>query len=217
MLKRQMILLLLLVLPISFYGFEESEVGNGGIGIVCEYPSGKVKSVELLEFVEGIVLESYSYSNVFREPHLKEFILQRLYKLAPNRAALYAKYLKTFSEEAVFKKGLEIADPKDTLNYINRKGCEHKTLILQTPYDIPGTPKYIVNQDLFFLMPTPMQVMTVFHEIIYRERIWQGDFNSSFTRAFNALLFSDEWDENNHERVYRLFKIYDIPIDIERL
>ncbi|MEC9282326.1 MAG: hypothetical protein VX642_06410 [Bdellovibrionota bacterium] len=212
----KLLLVFFLLLPVLSFGFKESQVGNGGIGIVCEYPNGQVKSVELLEFVEGLVLESYNYAEAFSEPHLKEFILQRIYKIAPNRAALYAKYLNSFSSESIFKKGVEIADPKDTLNFINRKGCEHKTLVLQTPYDIPGTPKYIVNQDLFFLMPTPMQIMTVFHEIIYRERIWQGDFNSSFTRAFNSLLFSDKWDENNNQRVYRLFRNYNIPIDIKK-
>lgn len=193
----------------------ESAVGNGGIGIVCPDPIDKklIKSVELLDYLEGIYLYDYTYVELSKTQNIASKIFTRLLDSSPKRAEQYKKWYDSFSTEAAYKSAKQLLDPEDSYHYINRKGCKHKTLILQMKFHIPGTPKYLINKDYVPLMSDLEQNMLMFHELIYREAIEKGHSNSIFTRKYTALLFSDQWDEKKDKALKRLMKIYKFPRD----
>lgn len=205
------LVLLFICLFYSLTSLSGSSVGNGGIGIICENKSGGITSVELLDYLEGVYLENYSYREMASQKVMEAKVLERLAVISPKRAEEYKKQLANFFNEAVFKPGVEILDPEDSYHYINRKGCKHKTLILQLRLSIPGTPKYVINADYFSLLSHLEKTMLLFHEIIYREAIKIGHEDSRFTRAFTAFLFSDQWDQQRDKVIPLLFKRYDFP------
>jgi hypothetical protein len=200
-----------LSLTFSFSSLAGSSVGNGGIGIICETKDGTITSVELLDYLEGIFLESYTYTQLSNQNAMENIVIQRLSEISPKRAAVYKTQLEHFFKESIFKPGVEILDPEDSYHYINRKGCKHKTLILQLRHSIPGTPKFIINADYFPLLSHLEKTMLLFHEIIYREAIAIGHEDSRFTRAFTAFLFSDQWEAQKANVLPKLFKRFDFP------
>ena len=105
------------------------------------------------------------------------------------------------------KKGSEILDPEDTYSWINYKGCFHKTIILQTRLEVPGLPKYHINEDLFKLLSPPMRDMLLFHEVLYRNAIdFGGATDSVFVRRVTGILFKDSWSREDEKMIHFLFK-----------
>lgn len=204
------------VMVFSSLGFAESHVGNGGIGIVCiDKATTKLESVELLDYFEGRYLRNLSYEQTFSGSNLRGTILRRLQQLSPRRAKLYESWWDEFFSRAHFVRDQDLIHPDDSLHQVLRPGCKHKTLVLQSDYEIPGLPKYWINLDLFEFMPLPMQQMTIFHEILYREMIARGHRNSFFTRKFVAWLFADDWGPERQQELLDWMLSYQVPTDLE--
>lgn len=185
---------LILALSFPMLAFASgSTIGNGGNGVLCNKGMPN-QTIEVLDYYElrlngGSIQLNSSIGNYL-------VILNELFNrwqiVAPKRMDLYRKWLKDFSQEAGFVPGVNIPSINDTGIVTLAANCELTGLAFQRSDDevYPGSNRYIINKDLWVLLPEEQKAGLVLHELIYREAIHLAHRTSYPTRYFNGYLSS---------------------------
>ena len=193
-------------------------VGNGGDVVVCRDGQNKILSVELLDFYEGRVLNGRHPLPMDGDTDaLVEIALQRLGKVNPTRQARYAKWAKSFHEEAAYIPNANLVDIDDSRHIVLPAGCTISQIAIQRPIR-EGIEKkrYVINDDLWKELNPLNQAGLILHELIYREAI-EGDISDSkLVRLINSLIFSDTLSSVSFPSYAALLKDLHAPdIDVD--
>jgi hypothetical protein len=189
-----------------------STIGNGGNLIVCTDPSGKINTVQLLDYFE--LEQNGGKLNINTElPTYEEMLLDifnRWRNVAPIRMKQYTSWLQNFSSEAGFYSGVQIPPTEDTGVISIPKGCTIQPGAFQRPDSqlLPGVKRYIINKDLWDLMSDEQKAGLVLHELIYREGIIAGHSSSFSTRYFNGYLAAANSDPEKYSYI-----VYQMPLN----
>lgn len=171
--------------------------GNGGDLVVCS--NGKPFQYKLLDLYEAEVFNPDVEFDFGPEGQSLDGkvgnIISRLSRLDPERADLYSSYYETFMSEVISTND-NLEDVKDSFHLTMPNDCEVKQFAIQLgdSFSIPGK-RYLINQQLWDLVDTNTKAALVMHEIIYRDALQSGHRDSISTRAFNALLLSEDFTE----------------------
>lgn len=193
---KSILLAVMMTITASTLAASGTTVGNGGNSIVCKDITGKIASVEILDFFEvranGLELKLNEqlpdYKNILNEN------LDRWQNIAPLRVKQYKKWLSEFESETLFVSGGDIPSIPDTGSVILPAGCDLKPIAFQRPNSeiYPGVKRYTISKDLWDLMDKIQRAGLVMHELIYREGILANHSTSFPTRYFNGYLATAE-------------------------
>lgn len=137
-----------------------------------------------------------------------KFVLNRLYKVAPNRALSYAKWINSFlTEESTFYPDSILPATADIGLTVLPKKSELLQVIIQrndTEADIPGFSRYLVDASVFANLETDSKVALIFHEVIYRELRALGQKDSLRARYLAYLILSNKMDQLTQEKFNKI-------------
>ncbi|MDA9951440.1 hypothetical protein N9D31_02580 [Oligoflexaceae bacterium] len=189
------------------------EVGNGGDVIICEkeYRGMNFKKARLFDFYESRVRHGLQSNLVVKKgdsvENIVNIMIERLAKLDPKRADLYASYYETFWDEAVFLRnpyfptfwddgplGLPGGDCR-----IEQAAYQHEPMV-DTDH------RYFISERIWNLIDNEEKAGLIMHELIYRETIGLGEKNSRTARYFNGLTVSKRlisMDESQYRTLVR--------------
>lgn len=168
---------------------EAKEVGNGGNAVLCP----ATHSAELLDYYEARILRNMNVSmgGAKEAVAVAQFVVQRLKKISPLRALAYQKYIKSFISESRFLKGVELVEVNDSGHIFLPNNCKIVQVALQKAPMFPGDGRYVINQDVWDQMPVSSQAGLILHEVIYREALEFGSYDSRAVRYLNSILAAD--------------------------
>ena len=162
------------------------EKGNGGYVVVCG-PA----SAELLDFYEARTLHGLQrdLGSATAEVDGKiEFVLKRLERLNPTRAARYRTWAADFWKEARGLRGSDLGDIGDSDHIAVPAGCQAHPAVNQRVPLFPEDSRYVVNLDLWDRLDADSRAGLILHELVYRELLQQE--TSVRVRYFNSYLTS---------------------------
>jgi hypothetical protein len=169
-----------------------SHAGNGGDVVYCEHPLPGQKRIELLDLFESRVLrenalalgeEGWDYKRRIT------YVLDRLKRLDPYRAGIYAENASHFPDESEFTTD-ELPDIPDSLHIALPEGCKIRQIVIQNPQPALGQKRYLVNKPLWEMLDDENRAALVLHETIYREALALDQHNSINTRLLNGTITS---------------------------
>lgn len=169
--------------------------GNGGDGIICRDANGRVHKAELLDYYEGKVLRGITPDRLSDSLSFEEnlnILLLSLERLSPNRSKLYRDWMKNFFDEALMLKGQKLEDIPDSGHLTVPKGCEIEQVVIQTVPKYKEDKRYLIDSDLWAVLPNSSKAGLVFHELLLRESIETsyGDIDTRDLRYLNSLIAS---------------------------
>lgn len=199
-------------LVVSFYalvGHTADRKRNGGSIVICEVNGAR--SYELLDLYEGanyrnFVLRSMEGMSAFE---IVAEVLKTIEKLDPNRAALYSKFLISFSRESYWQDELPII-----LDYGFRvigPGCHLEQGAIQEDNSVGK--KYIFNNALFYQLNARSQAGLIIHEFVYRDGLANKPeyFKDSLrVRYFTGYLFSEKIKNDSQREYERIVKMMEM-------
>lgn len=191
-------------------------IGNGGDGVVCRDSSGKITSVEILDYFEGRNL--YQYTPVFNKSlSVENIVFQILQRLKERDLKFYELLidgLKDFNSEARFLSNIRLEDTNDSKHLFSQKGCKVEQLAIQYEPQLQEKPQFLIDKDLWDIMPALSKVGLILHEILYRQyilnQVTDEEVDSRMVRRFNALLAADEI-KNLSDIEYKKYAVYFRP------
>lgn len=177
------------------------EKGNGGFTINCPGKSPQVFDLYELEnrFRVGVETPKKLTLDQNKSGSLKErfqYLLEKIARLNPHRAVLYADWYKTFADESEFLPHAHLSPVEDLGLAEPGAGCS----LLQTVFQrTPGllNRRYTVDEGIWNSLSPLNQAALLLHEFAYREFASAPSFHetSEQTRYFNALVNSSEFAE----------------------
>lgn len=186
-------LVLVLTLGCSFAaqaGDDWYEKGNGGFLLSCP---GKAQRI--FDFYEGETRHLFQM-NVTENQKLDtrmNWVLDRLHKVNPTRAALYKGWYESFFLESQFLENTKLNPLGDIgFGYIPKE-CQLEQVIFQRSPSILNRSRYMINRDLWDTLDVVQKSLLITHELIYRELTapGYGHQTSESVRYFNALIHSE--------------------------
>lgn len=196
----KIVLLFLFVSSVAF----ANERGNGGDAVVCRDSSGKIVSIELLDYYEGRKLRRM---NVVYDPGLTNAAyIQKLgaklvefdhvrFKDFTQEGLKLDKAIASFlatgrnSDQRVLFTDDVLTDIPDSDELTFQPGCHVEQLAIRVKKQFPEDPEYIIQQNLLkALSPRDVRGIIV-HELIYRvvKNLTRGE-NSVFARYFHQKV-----------------------------
>jgi hypothetical protein len=185
-----------------------SHAGNGGDVIYCANPLSGQKRIELLDLFESRVLrenalalggEGWDYKRRIT------YVLDRLKRLDPYRAGIYAENASHFLDESEFTTD-ELPDIPDSLHIVLPKGCVIRQIVIQRTWVWTGAKRFVINKQLWEMLDDENRAALVLHETIYREALSLQQTNSINTRLFNGTLTSKAFETMRMEAYIALLK-----------
>lgn len=172
------------------------EVGNGGDAVVCPVAGTTTKKVETLDVFEartlrGIKLDLGPSSLSWQDK--VDLAIHRLDVLDVKRADRLRGWAKTFVADSVFAAGIVLTDIPDSKQVALPKDCTIEQVVVQKVPAFAKDRYYTFSKDLWDLLDSDNQAAIVLHELIYREAITFEHRNSTASRYFNSLVFSDSF------------------------
>ena len=206
-----MFLIIWVLFSINAYA---GEVGNGGDVVVCKHPTGKLKSIELLDVFEAR-LDSRHIDPNWPDDSPLEKVRHFLLPLAAADNALYKALrneLTVFMTSTAYVDNIILTDIPDSDELMIGKGCELEQIAINRGNNrLPGRSKYLISNDLWKLLDNDNKAALILHEIIYdhfKENL--GHLNSIISRYFHGYLFSG-WLPVFTPEVYRKLN-YDLKL-----
>lgn len=199
------ILTLILISSIGYAGNES----HGGHSVVCREGSGKVKSIEVLDFYEGEHLWSLKPDLGVEGDFMTKvrFALTRWERIDPNRAQRCREWANQFVEESNFQHGIELVDVPDSNHIAFPAGCKVEQVVNQRKPKFPEDHRYIINGDLWDLMSEDRKAGMVLHELLYRMAIEIGQTDSSNSRYLNAYITSSGFVQSTDKAYVERLKL----------
>lgn len=205
---KNLILLSLIILSISWQAWAGPRVGNGGGAIVCRDPiTQEIKSAELLDLYEGKI--EYELNIVKSDLPVDEQIANAFNKIKEtspirNGADYYSSFeeasnaismLIHFAQEnmAFIPDGTKLNRVLDASFIYIPKGCEIEQLAINSQTKV----RLLVDKEIYQALPKTDKAAFVLHEAIYmftNEEVgwyYREIDNSDYTRMLVAHLFSD--------------------------
>jgi len=170
------------------------DLGNGGDAVVCVKPGDKTR-VELFDYMEARVLDPQMTFDLGSEQLTVQekvaYVLARLQKVSPRRAAKYKAFIKSISTDRNFVDS-ELVQVHDTHHSIMPANCELKQVALHLNHKFDSYRKRVlINRSLYQQMDDNSKAGLFIHEAIYNELIMKGKiFDSSGVRFLNAAISS---------------------------
>ncbi|MFL5814224.1 MAG: hypothetical protein ACJ763_11655 [Bdellovibrionia bacterium] len=173
-----------------------SHAGNGGDVVYCEHPLPGQKRIELLDLFESRVLrdnalalgeEGWDYKRRIA------YVLDRLKRLDPYRAGIYADNASHFLDDSEFTTD-ELPDIPDSLHIALPEGCKIRQIVIQSPQPEAEKKRFLVNKALWEMLDEENRAALVLHETIYREALSLRQTNSINTRLLNGTITSHALD-----------------------
>jgi len=139
-----------------------------------------------------------------------QFVLNRLKKVAPNRAHSYAKWIADLlGGEAAFYENAILPVTADMGVTILPVNCEVAQVVVQRNEQeatIPGLARYLFDKNVFFNLDLDSQAALIFHEVIYREALMNGAKSSVTSRYLNYLILSKKMETITQEQFNSITK-----------
>jgi hypothetical protein len=202
--------LVFFLLGISMQSHAWYDRGNGGYGVFC-----KGQPSQALDLYEA---ESRFKMHV--DPaHLSSiqdrvgYLISKIEKLNPRRAALYRSWYKTFDKETEFVPKVNLKPIEDLGFAYFPQDCELKQLVYQREAnEALNKARYTIDRSLWDRLPLRDQAALVMHELVYREFSAPPlpHKTSESTRYFNAMLNSLELNKMTMRGYYK--KLQEINI-----
>jgi|GEM_PF-3087624 len=125
-------LFLLLILFFSLFAHAGSDVGNGGVSLVCRDNQKIIKSAELLDTFEGKILRKRTYEQQLTFDEYLDRALVRLHHW-PKFKEIYLKHLAKIKENVVLiPTGIVLARTDDVVINVNKPECQYEQLAIYT-------------------------------------------------------------------------------------
>jgi hypothetical protein len=210
----------LFTLCLSTIAVAGTEVGNGGDVVTCTNPKNAAeKTAELLDYYEARTmygLPSTLKSNASVEENLG-VLISTIAKTEPERAAKYAAWAITFSQEAAFMEDVELTDIDDSKHLAFPLGCKVEQIIIQKEVNYSFDKRYIVSKKLWDLLDNTNRAGLIFHELLYRDGIENKGLNngSRVLRLLNGLVAANRFNEISaveHSKIWSEFRFADIHL-----
>ena len=193
-------------------GFSE---GNGGDVVDCE--SGSPFRVQMLDLYEGKAYdENYQVDLGSADLDLDEkvtYYLEKLKRVAKVRSLRYETEARQFLDKVKWVEGKELTDIPDSGHLVLPVGCKIRQIAIRLPEgsEIDGK-RYLVNKDLWGILPTDDKVALIFHEIIYGEALRGDHKNSVQARKLNRWIASSEFSEVDRNEFVKTTIGWDLPV-----
>lgn len=172
-----------------------TQVGNGGVVLVCSPQSGRPE-VQILDFVEAEILWRFEIqkSSLVDPFMIVELRLNDLGRLDPLRANRLRERLRSFKSESFFIENAMLVRTEDEQNIAIPKECIIDQAVVQINPIFPQERRYNISEMYWSsLSDRPVeQAGLIFHELIYREAIEVGQTTSRRVRYYTALVFSTQ-------------------------
>jgi len=169
-------------------------VGNGGIGIECQNTLGN-KDIQLLDYFDGDIFRSHLWDEFFYQEDLDvsfQVLIERLMVLDPTRARLIELEYKNFFSNTLFIDDVILSDTNDALNLAIPINCKTIQLAIQRAPRFPNEKRYNINSIYFNRLDSINKFGLVLHEILYKEAIGYGAFDSRSVRFLTSFLTSKD-------------------------
>lgn len=157
-------------------GWAPKEGGNGGDVILCPNKTSPI----LLDYYEHEFNGGkISLPSGKDEWEIARGILQRISRVNPTRARIYAEGLKNFPQEMKFVTDRALSDIPDQGDVPIPKNCELRQVVIQQSsydwqenyfsWDVIRKERYIVDQNIWEKMDIKNRAGLIIHELILRE------------------------------------------------
>jgi hypothetical protein len=204
------ILAILIFLSLSSKVLAQNRVGNGGDVIVCSETAKKSK-VDLLDFyeAEGKQIESTKpYAEIVKGR------IDFLKQLSPDLGRQYLERWLKVQKDVDFRSDIELVDVKDSNHLFEPtdKRCQLKQIAIRRNITSDNQKRFIVSLNYWKQMQAVHQAGLLMHEMIYEHFFQLGENDSVKARAFNAFLFSPDFEKANPDDLWKFIKNLKIPI-----
>jgi hypothetical protein len=186
--------------------FAGDRIGNGADALICDNTELGPRLLDLFERDERYFFEQSPMDQISSNPieHLNIILEKRLKPVDYNRYIKLKTWLDSFNSEVKYVNKSRFIDIQDTGAIFLPFNCELQQLIVQIQPEFVGSPRYLVNNDLFQMLSVEHRAAAICHELLYRELIPKNPETSYPVRVFVALLFSNKIESMTQEE-YDLF------------
>jgi hypothetical protein len=206
--KKHCIIISLLFL-ISLNLFAGDDKGNGGNAVVCYSETGEIESASLLDFYEAstfrfIFFDLETPANTLQSKI--DLVVSRLVKFSPDFANNFKINSDDFLSKSLFLRNIRLTSSEDSFHFglPSNENCVVKQVIHQNTDTFQEDFKYIVNLDLWEMLPLDHKVGLILHEVVYGHLLFQKTSRS--VRYFTSLITSKRIDRNNLKEFVSLLK-----------
>lgn len=189
---KQLLVLFITLAPLFSHAVKWVERGNGGFVLKCKDSENQV--FDIYEARKRFqVLDQKNLSSVDERV---QYLLGKIEKVNPSRAALYRGWYASFMGESEFLDGVELTPVPDIGLGIKPKNCDLELAVFQREPDALNKKRYVISLDLWNSLDNLNKAALIIHEITYRELIEVGSMHqtSESTRYFNSALHSEKFE-----------------------
>lgn len=179
----------------SINSFSGDDKGNGGNALVCYSDDGEKSSVEFLDFYEARTFR-FIHANLYTPDGTfyskVNLVIKRIQRLSPELALYFKNLANLFLPDALFLRDIQLISSEDSfhLGLPDNKICKVEQVVHQQFPEYPEDYRYIIDLDLWELLPIDDRVGLVFHEITYNQLLHLN--SSKDIRYFTSIITSDK-------------------------
>lgn len=186
------------------FAIEPNDAGNGGYGVICKKPGGKLQ-VQLLDFFEAKfrkLLYSLGTNNSVQDK--VGVALKRLSRLDEKRAKRYQERASKFMVNANFFPNVTLQGKIDFVTGIIETGCEIGLIAIQKKPRFEEDKLFTISSDYWNAMDDDHKAGLILHEIIYQDALQAGQQDSVGTRYFVGTIASEKIEKLNRRAYFDL-------------